>query len=445
MRYAQFWLAFLMAVAMVLPASFVVSVPALAQETAVQVANDEGVPVGSVAITEVMDPFTGFNPDYPAEPGTRYVVAQVVFDADAGQRFDIVPYAIVLQDDAGFLWDPTSMILPDDALIPELSSQTLAPGSRITGLVGFALPEGALPARIYYQTESSRIVPLVTLIETTPPGIGEPISVADSEGNSGQVTVVDGIDPFLDLAPGAVIPDGQRLVLVTLAYENPGDGRFFSEPYGLLLQDANGDLWSAIYVDRLDETEIVPDLNRLQLAPGDRITGAVVFGVPEEIALSGLYASPTSNQLIQLAALGASMEIGAILPVTAPDADGSSTGVTATGDPCIALADWSELTQERIDRARELSATDLATLDPEGLESLGLEYAELAESQVGEAAPPDAEAANKALVATLRAYASAIAGTTEASAADTEATLARAGERLDSIETELARLAADCG
>ncbi len=445
MRYSQFWLTFLMAVALVLPASFVVSVSALAQETAIQVANEEGVPVGSIAVTEVMDPFTGFNPDYPAEPGTRFVVAQVVFDADAGQRFDIAPYALLLQDDAGFLWDPTSMILPDDALIPELSSQTLAPGSRITGLVGFALPEDAVPARFYYQPVTSRIVPLADLIAITPAEIGQPVSITDSEGGLGLVTVVDGIDPFLDLAPGAVIPDGQRLVLVTLAYENPGDGRFFSEPYGLLLQDANGDLWSPIYVDRRDETEIVPDLSRLQLAPGDRITGAVVFGAPVDVPLAGLYVAPTSNQLIQLAALGAGMETGPILPVVSPDAAATATGDAVASDPCTALADWSGLAQERIDRARELSATDLATLDPDGLAALALEYSDLADAQSIEAIPPDAEAANKALVATLRAYSSAITGSTEAIAADTDATLARAGERLDSIETELARIAADCG
>ena len=73
------------------------------------------------------DPFTEFDPAYPPEEGARYVALNVAFDADAGGRFDIAPWTIVLQDDAGFLWNQSSIVLPDDALMPELSSQTLAP------------------------------------------------------------------------------------------------------------------------------------------------------------------------------------------------------------------------------------------------------------------------------------------------------------------------------
>ena len=108
-------------------------------QAAVPVTDEEGADVGSITVTEVIDPFTDFDPAYPPEAGGRYVAVRVAFDADAGNRFEISPYTIVLQDDAGFIWNQASMPLVDDALIPELSSQTLAPGSRVTGLVGLEL------------------------------------------------------------------------------------------------------------------------------------------------------------------------------------------------------------------------------------------------------------------------------------------------------------------
>src|ERR671917_1004130 len=109
--------------------------PVAAQEgDSVPVTDEEGAAVGSITVTEVIDPFTEFDPAYPPEEGGRYVAVNVAFDANAGNRFDITPYSIVLQDDAGFLWTQTSVVLADDALVPELTSQTLAPGSRVTGI-----------------------------------------------------------------------------------------------------------------------------------------------------------------------------------------------------------------------------------------------------------------------------------------------------------------------
>src|SRR5687767_11261504 len=73
---------------------------AAAQEdgVAVPVTDEEGAAVGSITVSEVIDPFTDFDPAYPPEEGGRYVAVNVAFDADAGNRFDISPYTIVLQD-----------------------------------------------------------------------------------------------------------------------------------------------------------------------------------------------------------------------------------------------------------------------------------------------------------------------------------------------------------
>src|SRR5215207_10068400 len=183
--------------------------PVAAQEgDAVPVTDEAGTAVGSITVTEVVDPFVDFDPAYPPEEGGRYVAVNVAFDADAGNRFDIAPYAIVLQDDAGFLWNQASMVLAEDALIPELSSQTLAPGSRVTGVVGFVVPEERSPARILYQPESSRVIPLLDLTGEELPAMGEAASIVDSEGGTGSVTVTEVGDPFEDVDPAQEQPEG---------------------------------------------------------------------------------------------------------------------------------------------------------------------------------------------------------------------------------------------
>jgi Domain of unknown function (DUF4352) len=208
MRHIRVLLALIIACALLVTGlpMFAVS-PVVAQEagsgngTAVPVTDEEGVAVGTITVTNVVDPFTEFDPAYPPEEGGRYVVVNVAFEADAGNRFDIAPYTIVLQDDAGFLWNQASMALAEDALVPELSSQTLGPGSRVTGVVGFVVPEGRVPVRVIYQPESSRIIPLQDLSGEEPPALGDAVSIVDSEGGTGSVTVTEVVDPFEDVDP----------------------------------------------------------------------------------------------------------------------------------------------------------------------------------------------------------------------------------------------------
>jgi hypothetical protein len=440
---------------------------------AVPVTDEEGAAVGTITVTEVVDPFTDFDPAYPPEEGGRYVAVNVAFDADAGNRFEISPYAIVLQDDAGFAWTQASLNLTEDALIPELSSQTLGPGSRVTGVVGFVVPEGREPARVLYQPESNRVIPLLDLTEEEPPAVGEPVAIVDSEGGSGSVTVTEVVDPLQDVDPTQVAPEDGRFVMVTLVYENTSDGRFFVEPYGLLLHDENGNLWSSTSVTRVEETELIPDITSAQLAPGDRLSGAVVFVVPEGTGLAGIYTSPASGQLLQLADLesdsddaaagvGAGTDEGAVgTPVaTAAGAEvggddvGAETPVVATADgACSDLEPWLADARERIQRAGAMSLEDASLEDLDSLAEHVDEYAAMADAQLADEAPPEAEAAGKALAATLQAYSDAIDQILGANDPGKDVALELtegmntfndAGSRLNDIQAELDRIAEEC-
>ncbi len=430
-------------------------VAAQGEGAAVPVTDEEGAAVGSITVTEVVDPFTDFDPAYPPEEGGRYVAVNVAFDADAGTRFEISPYTIVLQDDAGFLWNQASMVLAEDALIPELSSQDLGPGSRVTGVVGFLVPEGRTPARVLYQPESSRLIPLQDLTGEEPPALGETVSIVDSDGGTGSVTVTEVVDPFEDVDPTQAQPEGGRFVMVTLAYENTSDGRFSVEPFGLLVRDASGNLWSATSVTRLEESELVPDLTSAQLAPGDRVSGAVVFVVPEGTDLAGVYTSPVSGQLLQLADLES--EAAGEAAGAGDDTDDGSGGTpiasTAAGG-CADLEQWLVGAQESIQRAREMSVEDATLEDLDILAEHVDEYAAMAEAQLADQTPPEAEAAAKALVATLQAYSDSIAQILGANDPGNDVALELvegmntfndAGSRLDEIEAELNTIAGECG
>lgn len=422
------------------------------------VANEEGVPVGSVTVAEIIDPFTEFNPDYPPEAGFRFVVANVAFDADAGQRFDIQPWTIVLQDDAGFLWNQASLVLPSDAQVPVLSSETLSPGSRITGAVGFVMPEERTPARIFYQPVSSRIVPLVDLHGAPAPVVGDDVPLPDSLGGIGSVRVTGIVDPQDDLDPIQVAPAETRFVQVMLVFENPSDGSFFIEPYGLLLRDANGDLWYSSNVTRIADTKIIPDITGAQLGPGDRLSAAVSFAVPEGVDVTGLYATPVSGQLVQLADFQGAEQGGMATPEVAAEGAEEMKPETAAAevavDPCAALETWLVATRVRIARAGEMSVEDATLADLEALEGHAAEFAALASEQLAEATPDAALAVNKALAATLNAYGGALRQILDAEepGKDTDAevtegmnTFNAAGARIRAIEVELAALAQECG
>jgi ABC-type transporter Mla subunit MlaD len=101
-----------------------------------------------------------------------------------------------------------------------------------------------------------------------------------------------------------------------------------------------------------------------------------------------------------------------------------------------------------------MSLEDATLEDLESLAEHVDEYAAIAEAQLADQAPPEAEAAAKVLVATLQAYSDSIdqiLGANEPGKdvalelAEGMNTFNDAGSRLNEIEAELDRIAAECG
>jgi hypothetical protein len=111
----------------------------------------------------LIDPFTAFEPTAPPPEGTRFVVLQPVFENTGQRPYFADPYDVAVRDVNGFIYPLVSVYQPEGAPIPALEGQTMSPGDRLSGYVGFALPTDARIADILYFPESSRIVTLADL------------------------------------------------------------------------------------------------------------------------------------------------------------------------------------------------------------------------------------------------------------------------------------------
>ena len=128
----------------------------------------DGIIRGTIAVREVADPFTGYDPSYAAEPGVRYVMLTVTYQAALDQQMDAQPYEIMLQSDDGRLWDSVYVPRPADSTIPDLQPQQLAPDNRISGVITYAVPEDVVIQRVVYQPAYDRLLTLLQLAPGLP-------------------------------------------------------------------------------------------------------------------------------------------------------------------------------------------------------------------------------------------------------------------------------------
>src|SRR5262245_8192232 len=156
--------------------------------TPVTYVDPDGVTRGTVTISEVADPFEDFEPTRPPEAGTKYVLLTVVFEAAADQTFEVQPWQVVTQDTNGFLYAYGFVPRPADAVIPDLQGQTMAPGNRISGVIGYVVPDTAQIDQVYYAPASDRAITLVDLVPGGGAAPGQEVPFSNEEGASVAIT-----------------------------------------------------------------------------------------------------------------------------------------------------------------------------------------------------------------------------------------------------------------
>jgi hypothetical protein len=111
----------------------------------------------------IVDPFTENDPAYPPAEGTRFILVQPVFENSGEVPYYADPYDVHVRDDRGLLIAPTTVNRPPGFAIPNLEAQTMSPGDRVSGYVGFQVAADAQVADVLYYPETGRIVTIAHL------------------------------------------------------------------------------------------------------------------------------------------------------------------------------------------------------------------------------------------------------------------------------------------
>jgi hypothetical protein len=268
---------------------------------AIPFTDSDGITYGSVTIKQLEDPFTGFDPASPAPDGMRYVALTVAFESADDQTYDADPYGVLLQDTGGFTWTLQYIRRPADAQIPDLQAQKMAPGNRVSGIIGFIIPTSAVIDQILYTPSYYRQIVLADLVPGAGPAAGNAVSYTDGKGSTVAVTVTLE-DPFNGFDPGYLPADGMRYVLLTAVFENTGSLAYSANPYHVFLRDTAGNVYQSTNVTRPTDA-LPPLLESHTMSPGDRISGAIGFVVPVAATLAQVQYAPESTRFVQLADL----------------------------------------------------------------------------------------------------------------------------------------------
>lgn len=346
----------------------------------------DGTELGTITVTDVFDPFTGFPEGSAPEPGSKYVVVHLTFEGSEEGGFEVLYYRVWAHDTAGVLWEPGFPAVPDVYPIGELSSGEVGPGDRISGYVGYVIPDDVSVDDVFFAPDEGVFLTVADVLAGEAPVVGTPVTIAGtSEGAVGVGTVKSVDDPYQGFDKDRPPVDGARFVMAIISFESTGDSPFAVQPQGVVLRDVRGNLWARTDVTPAKKPKN-PVLAEVDLAAGNLKTGRLGFQVPKDVALEGLYYQ-SGGRFFQLADL-----VGGTPP--------------AAGD-CEGVEAWLTATTERLDRATEMSLED-AAIELESLELHQPEYADLAAAQAADPVPAVAQPINDLVVGAFEAYAAAL-------------------------------------
>ena len=110
-----------------------------------------------------MDPFTEFDPASPPAEGQHYVGLDLAFEAAADQALWAYPGSVLVVGTDGVMYWPTWVPRPQPYLLQDVESTPLSPGDRVSGFVGYVLPEGVTVDAVVYNSDYDRYLPVADL------------------------------------------------------------------------------------------------------------------------------------------------------------------------------------------------------------------------------------------------------------------------------------------
>jgi hypothetical protein len=134
----------------------------------VSVTGPEGTEVMQLTVSELRDPFTEYDPAGPPPAGQRFVIVRLSVEVTGPRPIQVDPRHYLLQDAEGYLYRNTNIRLSQDATEALLARVDLTPGSRVEGLIGYAVLRDATVTRFHYQPENTRQILVADLRDRAP-------------------------------------------------------------------------------------------------------------------------------------------------------------------------------------------------------------------------------------------------------------------------------------
>jgi hypothetical protein len=248
--------------------------------------DDSGNEQGTISVTEIIDPFTGYLEGFGPPEGSKYVLVVMSFEGTGDEGIEAYPPGIFLRLDSGATYGESTIQVSDDFDQPDLTIQSVGPGSLVSGFVGYTVPEDAVADGVLVTSTGTLVIPAD--LGMPRPAIDEPVTMTAQDGATVEATVKTVTDPYEKFDKERPPADGARFVLIGASLENTGDGPFRIERNGFLLRDVHGKLWGLSEIAHAKKPKL-QDVDSTDLASGNRVNGLLPFQVPKDVALEALY------------------------------------------------------------------------------------------------------------------------------------------------------------
>ena len=229
----------------------------------------DGVTLGTVLIKEVGDPFTGSDPARPARrTGSATSGSPWPSPLRTTRRSRPIRRTCSCAPRTGTCTRPPTCRDRPRRWSPDLQAQTLAPGNRISGFIGYNGARGRRDRRDHVRGQLAIAPsrwPTSWRRRDRPPGQRSTTQADDgSQGSSRSRSRIPSWTSILRIRP----QDGSRYVGLEVVATNPGEAPFLVAPSHIYLRDAAGNLYYLTNVT-VRQGVLLPVLEAQTLAAGD--------------------------------------------------------------------------------------------------------------------------------------------------------------------------------
>jgi hypothetical protein len=280
------------------------------------IVGSDGAEAATVTLTDFVDPFEEYDPNYAPILGYHFVMASITVENTGSQPFTIYPTDFQLVDTTGFTYYITQLTRIDQSGVADFSGQdSMSAGDKASGAMYFQVLNGATLQSLVYYAQGNRIVTISKFADATVAPLGEPTTIVDYDGTSwAEITASDLQDPFTAYQQGYDPERGQHYVLVNLTITNTGERPLNLDPSAFYLVDKEGFAYSLDYLTFPDDSPLKNLEYTDSLEPGASVSGVITFQVVNGVESSAIVFFGRGDRLVTI------VDTSAVAPAATPEA-----------------------------------------------------------------------------------------------------------------------------